>query len=404
MYDKKNHIMKKHGLAFKLAAFILTSTSFIFVAAFAYNYWYSKEIVLNSVKKNFGNLIQSTICQIESTLQSVEKVPQFTVRSMETYGFQEKQHTQMLKDLIEANPNIYGGLISFEPYAYKPDAKYYAPYFCWDNGKITLSMLGSESYNYFNYDWYLIPKELNAPIWSEPYFDEGGGNVLMTTYSVPFSQMKDGKKVFAGVATADISLDWLVKMVSSISIYKTGYASIISKNGYFLTHPKKEFIMKESVFSIAEASNDDALRQIGKNMIRGGRDFIPYKSRVINKKTWMYYAPISKTGWTLAVIAPEDEMFEDISSLSKSIFFIGLLGFILLTMAVIFISRRITQPIRNLAKTSIEIAKGNLDIALPVNQSNDEVGELSESFENMRVALKEYIHDLTETTRRQREN
>ena len=399
MYDKKTPISRKHGLAFKLAVFILTSTSIIFLAAFAYNYWCSKEIVLKSVEKNFGNQTQSVICQIESVLKSVEKVPAFSAKSIENRGFQEQQHVQLMKELIEANPEVYGGLISFEPYSVKPDAKYYAPYFCWDNNKnLTLSMLGSESYDYFNFDWYLIPKELNAPFWSEPYFDEGGGNVLMTTYSVPFYKTKDGKRDFYGIATADISLEWLVKMVSSISIYKSGYASIISQNGNFITHPNKEYIMKESIFSIAEAANDNQLRAIGKDMIHGGRDFVQYKSHVINKKAWMYYAPIPSTKWTLAVVAPDEELFEDTDALSKNIFGIGLAGFILLTSVVIYISRKITQPIRNLAHTSAEIAKGNLDIALPINHSNDEVGELSESFENMRVALKEYIHDLTETT------
>jgi sigma-B regulation protein RsbU (phosphoserine phosphatase) len=54
--------------------------------------------------------------------------------------------------------------------------------------------------------------------------------------------------------------------------------------------------------------------------------------------------------------------------------------------------------LRILAKETTEIAKGNLDIELPLAKSRDEVGELSRSFENMRVSLKEYIANLAETT------
>ncbi len=39
-------------------------------------------------------------------------------------------------------------------------------------------MLGGESYQYFYLDWYQIPRELGRPLWSEPYFDEGAGNII----------------------------------------------------------------------------------------------------------------------------------------------------------------------------------------------------------------------------------
>jgi sigma-B regulation protein RsbU (phosphoserine phosphatase) len=54
--------------------------------------------------------------------------------------------------------------------------------------------------------------------------------------------------------------------------------------------------------------------------------------------------------------------------------------------------------LRFLAHKTTEIARGNLDIELPLVKSRDEVGELSRSFENMRVSLKEYIANLAETT------
>ena len=53
------------------------------------------------------------------------------------------------------------------------------------------SNLNGDEYNYFYKDWYLIPKTLNQPVWSEPYFDIGGGNLLMSTYSVPIYKLVD---------------------------------------------------------------------------------------------------------------------------------------------------------------------------------------------------------------------
>ena len=80
-------------------------------------------------------------------------------------------------------------------------------------------------------------------MWSEPYFDEGAGNIVMATYSVPFYRSdKEGRKLM-GIVTADISLKWLQEMVSSIKIAETGYAFLISKKGTLITHPKQNLIL-----------------------------------------------------------------------------------------------------------------------------------------------------------------
>ncbi len=44
----------------------------------------------------------------------------------------------------------------------------------------------------FNPTGTIFLDELKTPVWSEPYFDEGAGNILMATYSVPFFQ-RDGR-------------------------------------------------------------------------------------------------------------------------------------------------------------------------------------------------------------------
>ena len=60
---------------------------------------------------------------------------------------------------------------------------------------------------------------------------------MMSTYSVPFSRERGGTRVFTGIVTADISLDWLVDIVSRLSPYQSGFAFLISQSGVFVTHP-----------------------------------------------------------------------------------------------------------------------------------------------------------------------
>jgi serine phosphatase RsbU (regulator of sigma subunit) len=77
---------------------------------------------------------------------------------------------------------------------------------------------------------------------------------------------------------------------------------------------------------------------------------------------------------------------------------VGILGFGLGLIPILLISRSITTPLTALSKTTEDIAKGNLDIALPPVKSGQELKRLSSAFDNMKFALKDYIRNLAETT------
>ena len=62
-------------------------------------------------------------------------------------------------------------------------------------------------YDYSHQPWFTAPIVQRQAIWSEQYFDAGGGDVEMVTYSVPV--VKDGKAI--GVLTADFEIVKIAK-------------------------------------------------------------------------------------------------------------------------------------------------------------------------------------------------
>jgi sigma-B regulation protein RsbU (phosphoserine phosphatase) len=394
----RNH--KRHGLAFRLTLFILTGTILIFLAAFGYNYYCSRQLVLKNVREVAMNLTQATALKIESTLRSVEKLPRLAALHLENENVTDDMLLPLLEDMVAGTPEIYGSAAAFEPHALDPRAMYYAPYFHHDDsGQVAFTQLGSSAYNYFLLDWYLIPKQLDRPVWSEPYFDEGGGDILMATYSHPFYDRSPDRRVFRGVVTADISLESLVTAINSIALYESGYAFLISRKGIFLAHPDRARIMRDSVFSVAEAHQLPELRHIGQDMIRGRQGFAFFTSVHTGKRSLLSYAPVPASGWSVGVMIPETELFADIRTLNHTVGVIGAVGCSLLFLVVVTISRTITRPLHHLVRTTAEIARGNLDVALPDVRTRGEVEVLTRSVDEMRLALKEYIHNLTETTR-----
>lgn len=389
----------KGGLAFRMSLFILTAAACIFVAAFGYSYYYSRSQILADVEKNAEIVTIATVSKIEIVLNGVEKVPSYLARSLGTSKPALPELQKQIIDLLQTNPEIFGSTVAYEPFAFDGKSQYSAPYICrGPYGGLVPSFLGSDEYHYFFLDWYQIPKELGKPVWSEPYFDEGAGNIMMSTYSVPFYNYKDGKQVFTGIVTADISLEWLMATIKKISFHQSSYSFLISRNGVFVSHPNKDYIMRESIFSIAEANNDNGLREIGRDMIRGGKGFVTLKNHFAGQKSWMYYAPLPSLGWSIGVVFPEDRLFAGIGKLGAIIMAIGGAGFLALLVVIITISGTITKPLRVLADKAGEIARGNLEVEVPRVRSHDEVAALSNSFHDMKVALKEYISNLAETT------
>ena len=390
--------MKNRSLAARLIFLTLATTAAIFAAAFLYGYYTSKAIVVRGVEDNVDDIAFATANKVETVLQAVEKVPLNLSYMLEKYSFSNEDLIYMVKNAVSQNPEVFGITVALDPdFIGDEDTELSEVYCCRDKERgtrLVFSMVGPR----LGMDWYQIPKELDRPVWTEPYYDEGGGNIIMSTYSVPLHRMVDGERKFCGIVAADISLSWLKEILSHVKVYETGYAFVVSRNGVFVSHPDSGVIMRRSIFSLAEEIEDTHLRRLGQDMTRGGTDFVRLNHPVSGKNSWLYYTSVPTAGWSVGVIFPDDELYAGVRKLSEEILFIFIVGFLFLVAAVAFISRSITRPIERLAASSDEIARGNLDIELPAIETRDEIGRLAESFENMKTSLKEYIADLARTT------
>lgn len=379
----------------RLILIITVCCTVIFTVTIGYFYYQSRLLLEREVEADARNLVLSAVNRVETSLASIGKVAEGVSSALETGSYSEQSLLTLLKETLQENNDIYGICAAFEPTGKLAFGRPYAPYFYRSNG--TLQYVPEIDFQFLTRDWYQIAKELGRKEWSEPYYDEGGGETIMATCSVPFYAGTGGNRRFRGIVATDVSLDWLTKEVASIKVLKTGYCFLISRNGMVLTHPSREMIMNETIFSFAETHNKPELRDIGRKMVRGESGFTRYDD-THRGPSWMYYAPVSSTGWTLAVVFPEKELLAEVHSLTMIVGLIGVVGILLLAMTVAWIAHSITTPLHALAEATEVMATGNFDAQLPPVCSDDEVGTLTRAFAAMNGALKEYIRDLTETT------
>ena len=398
--DNRDKKERNFGLAYRMILYVFSGIAVIFLLIFLYNYNITNRIVRRNLITNAENLTTSAVLMVEKVFSAAEKVPFNISRLFITGEYTYEEMTEILQRSVANNPEIYGAALAFEPFYADPSRKYYAPYFYKSGDSLIFKYLGDERYDYFSMDWYQIPRELGRALWSEPYYDEGAGNALMTTYSVPLYREIDGKERFIGVITADISLVWLQEYMNTVKICETGYGFIISSNGTIVSHPDKDVIMNETIFSIADAQKSPVLREIGRNMIHGETSFAEFEYRNIHtgKLSWIAYAPIKLNNWSIGLVFPVDEFMADLNKLVTNLTLFCLMGLLFLLGMIILISRSITRPLRALSMAAGKFAQGNFDVGLPDIKTRDEIHTLNESFRYMQNALASTIQDLRDAS------
>ena len=236
--------------------------------------------------------------------------------------------------VVENNPVIVGSTLALVP-DYDPARPLFAPYVVRQGDSLVYKSLATEEYNYPRQEWFTKPLETGLSYWSEPYWDEGGGEILMTTFSLP---VMDAKGRIAAILTADISLDWLTELVGEIEVYPKAFGILTSRSGQFMVCPEESLVMTSRMQDMKTSMDDTtSYGELSRAILSGEAG-----SRAIwqrGKKYYVYFAPVERTGWSMSIVIPNDEIYGTIRKVGGLIAFLQLLGVLLLLLILQFTFR-----------------------------------------------------------------
>lgn len=191
-----------------------------------------------------------------------------------------------------------------------------------------------------------------------------------------------------GLVGAGISLQYIQQIAQELKEGATGYGFILAQDGTYIYHPKPHFVLQKKITELAAPSE----RTLGKLMIScksGMFLFSQDKQRMV-----AFYKPIPITGWSVATVIPEVELFAPAIKMIKLLTVIAVTTSILIGLALFLAMKRLTKPLQILDARTQAIAAGNLDeIDLEVT-TKDEIGSLSQSFNIMANNLRETLSGL----------
>lgn len=214
-----------------------------------------------------------------------------------------------VQNILNSRPDIFGIGIVYAPHARDAKTRLYAPYWTRKGGKLQRMQLERE-YDYTQrkpeFAWYHATIEKGA-MWHEPYFDKAGG-ALMTTYAVPFSQKGAASKI-SGIVTLDVDISTLRKIMIAMDAGETGFGALLSRKGVYLYHPSEERVKKQmTVFDIAKKANDARFSGVAEKITAGESGIVDHASTSTGKPSWVTYAPVPSTGWSLYTTFLKEEM------------------------------------------------------------------------------------------------
>ncbi|MEI6456711.1 MAG: SpoIIE family protein phosphatase [bacterium] len=389
---------RRGSLALRYSIIFFVGLLTIFLIAFIYTYYFSTKILLEEGRKDAANITDLTIARIENILLPIQMVPRNLVKAIETPQINDDEVMRLAREFVIESPEVFGSCMAYEPYAHSPKEQWYAPYVFETATGVMFKNLGNTSYDYFNKDWYRLPKLLNRPVWTEPYYDKGGGEAFMCTYSVPFYKTVKGKKVFSGVLTMDISLIAFERIINSVRVYKSGYAFLVSGKGMIINSRDLTAHNENIMEVVKKGKGANTIKAVGE-MLLGKRGFVKVDGLKSKKDpSFLYYAPVATSGWSIGLIFPEKELFSDFIGFFRQLIIIFAVCVFSILLTTILITRRLTTPISRLVDATYRIGQGDFNAPLPIHRSRDEISQLTNAFSVMQEELATYLKNLQETT------
>lgn len=378
-YFRNISLQKKLAISY----FLLIFFPLVIVGLFAYNisaFSVKNEVtryiseVLQQVNDNIDNSIyeldrMASILSVDKTIQKILDKPK--ERPQQDIFNDDSIIDENINSLINFRTNIEGlYLFSYngEVYQYKGV-----------NNSIRLD------YTFTSARWYITMKSLGVnklllPTHTQDQVLTSGQKKKVFSYVSEIKDFDTDKSL--GNVLIDVNTDVIKKIWNKLNTRKSIELLIVDNNKTIIYHTREDMISTQFrsnyISKILKARNGSITTMIN------------------NKPALVTFNTSHLTNWTVISIIPISILYRDITNISYVIILAVAVCMMLSFFIALLISRSITIPIFELRRMMKVAESGQFGINAPV-KSNDEIGALSSSFNNMIGKINSLIQTVYET-------
>ncbi len=350
----------------------------------------ARQVIEDKTDREMELNLSSAVAVIEKSLSQNRMVAEGLARAVESNeNMDGENYRKLLPAMVGSYDETFGGGVWFEPYAYNSGEQYFSPYCMRENGTISYVdnySLGDGVY-YTDQDWYTnVVNTAEKTVWSAPYYDEFA-KISMVTASSPFY---DHSGKLKGVATADIDLTDMQKMILGLQDEKGEQVFLLDTSGTYIADDDSSKLLK---VNITQESNG-SLASLGKAILinKSGRGSFEEDGQ----KYLVWYTQVPESGWILGFAGTEDHLFGSVDTLADALIILCIVLALMVSIILSYsIHKRIVRPLRHLADVTKSIADGDLSVHIDHRLKN-EIGVVFDSVRKTTERLHDYVDYIDE--------
>ena len=206
-------------------------------------------------------------------------------------------------------------------------------------------------------------------------------------------QLPQGSK--GGWLVGQLRLEELWRTVNSIHVGETGYALVITDEGYPLAHgnaqlrpmiARRDKQDNHPVFAALHAAGRDSKKPVSAQYASGGKDLLGVGVK------------LASLNWVLIIEQPTNEAFAISTRLRQQLIVSITVALFAMLLVGSLWGRRFIEPILRLTRGTRALAAGQLDTRVAI-ASSDELGQLGTAFNTMADRLVELQEDVRKKER-----
>ncbi len=356
---------RKWGFQSKLLFIFLTMILTPVILLSFFEFYYSKKMLADKTNDYLKNLAAVTLSKIDSTVSDIENVA-FYINGNNT-----------IQASLKAEKQVVGNRVAY--YELHSDIRQILASYVLLRQEINAICIHSESGREYTYT-----KTRNGPslditryIRDEKQYwavDKNHIVLMKKLYAFPTQSL-------LGYIALDVNAKSLYDIIADIDLTKSGRIFLVNEEGRILA-------------TESETLSGELLDEPYRNFL-GENEAFYNNVRVGNTYYSVYNSGAISNGWYMVLAIPRDYYMRDITKLKNVIIPITLMTAFLTALLSILVSRGITRPIRFLSRAMENFGQGNFDINCQVD-SEDEIGRLSHTFNQMVMDMNSLVHTVYE--------
>lgn len=247
--------------------------------------------------------------------------------------------------LVDDNPHVVGGFLTFVPDYYPSKGRLFEPYAKKSDGVITLSQFAGQDHDYTRNEFFKRALESRRPFWSEPYVDAADSSETLITYATP---VLDGKGRIAAICGLDMDVSWLGDTLNARQPFPSSFGLLLTDDGALVAGPPESRTSRSDLEAALEVIRHGQEQDDGKE--------ISYRS----------YQMVRAPYWQVVQVYRTQEVFARIWKMRRQQVLLVLLGLAILA----FMIERFARSESKLREASEEQARmsGELTVARRIQQ------------------------------------